>query len=298
MAKLTSRLVSGQFFTFPSQTFSLLSSFIIFAPLPPIFHHSCVLLCCWCLLIHLVAPSRVDGRRGSEGARNRSVSQHGSISFINIRFSQRDALKANSETSLLALRTKSAAPPSLFTPLSPFTNRYLCRTDCMGLFFFQRRWRIEMRGTFTEPSFAALRFCCLWKRLLKNRLIVFIQFSFCCLCSLSPSLPHALSRACMVLCFGTTRTIKATPLNNSARRSIKLPSRSSLAVIFRSFVRGGQIKTAWGFHVDLPWYNQNYCAPARLRVHACCRDWSPPHLAVHMAYEDSFLWVMSWLSFN
>lgn len=84
------------------------------------------------------------GRRRSEGARNRRVSQHGSVSFINIRFSQRDALKANSETSLLALRTKSPAPPSLFTPLSPFTNRYLSESDCMGLFSFQKRWHIKM----------------------------------------------------------------------------------------------------------------------------------------------------------
>lgn len=69
---------------------------------------------------------------GSEGARNRRVSQHGSVSFINIRFSQRDALKANSETSLPAQQTKSPAPPSLFVPLSPFTNRYLSESDCTG----------------------------------------------------------------------------------------------------------------------------------------------------------------------
>lgn len=89
----------------------------------------------------------IKGGRGEareRGAQNRRVSQHGSLSFINIRFSQRDTLKANSETSLLAPRTKSAAPPSLFAPLSPFTNRYLSRSDCMGLFFFQRRWHIKM----------------------------------------------------------------------------------------------------------------------------------------------------------
>lgn len=79
-----------------------------------------------------------------EGAQNRRLSQHVSVSFINIRFSQRDALKANSETSLLALLTKSPAPPSLFTPLSPFTDRYLSKSDCVGLFSFQKRWHIKM----------------------------------------------------------------------------------------------------------------------------------------------------------
>lgn len=125
---------SGHFFTLPRQTFSP-ASFIICTPLPPIFHHSCVLLLLSrCVLIHLVSPSRVDaavGERGG-GARNRRVSQHGSVSFINIRFSRRDALKANSEPSLPAQQTKSPAPPSLLAPLSPFTNRYLSESDCAG----------------------------------------------------------------------------------------------------------------------------------------------------------------------
>lgn len=63
-------------------------------------------------------------------------------------------------------------------------------------------------------------------------------------------------RAAGVLClsvpgfhgvFAATGVIKATLLNNAARLSIKLPLRSSLATIFCSFVRGGQIKTAEGF---------------------------------------------------
>lgn len=127
MTKLTCRPVSGQFFTFPSQTLLFFIALVSFCYFPGAFS--------FILCLH---------RGGSERAQNRRVSQHGSVSFVSIRFSQRGALKANSETSLLALRTKSGALPSLFTPLSPFTNRYLSRSDCMGLFFFQRRWHIKM----------------------------------------------------------------------------------------------------------------------------------------------------------
>lgn len=231
------------------------------------------------------------------GTWNRRVSQHGSVSFINIRFSQRDALKANSETSLLALRTKSPAPPSLFTPLSPFTNRYLSESDCMGLFSFQKRWHIKMIERNIYWAFLrSLEVLLFMKKAFKEQ-INCIHSAFLLLFAVFVSL--ALSRAFMVLwCFATTSAINAPLPNNSARLFIKLPLRSSLAMIFCSFARSGQIKNSWGFHSDLPWYNHNYCEHVCLRVHACCHYRSPPHLALHMAYEDSFLWVMSWLSFN
>lgn len=127
----------GHFFTLPRQTFlPALLSFAILTPLPPISRRSCVLLLfSRCVLIHLASPSRVDAARGGG---HRSVSQHGSVSFINIRFSQRHALKADSETSLPAQQTKSPAPPSPSTPLSPVTNRYLSESDCTGVIFLSK----------------------------------------------------------------------------------------------------------------------------------------------------------------
>lgn len=145
MAKLTCRPVGGHFFTFPSQTFSLLSCLSSSSPHSLLFSITLVSFCYFPGAFSFIQCLHQGwGGEGAKGARNRRVSQHGSVSFISIRFSQRDALKANSETSLQALQTKSAAPPSLFTPRSPFTNRYLSRSDCMGLFFFQRRWHIKM----------------------------------------------------------------------------------------------------------------------------------------------------------
>lgn len=128
---------SGHFFTFKLSLCTLIFHHL---HAPPSYFSS--LLCPSVIFLvrsHSSCVSIKGGRGGgSEGARNRRVSQQGSVSFINIRFSQRDALKANSETSLPAQQTKSPAPPSLFAPLSPFTNRYLSESDCMGDFPFKR----------------------------------------------------------------------------------------------------------------------------------------------------------------
>lgn len=71
----------------------------------------------------------------------------------------------------------------------------------------------------------------------------------------------------MVLwCLAMTSVIKATLLNNSARLSIKLPLRSSLAMIFCSFVSGGQIKTAEGFTLTFL-----DTTGATVSLHACVR---------------------------
>ncbi len=104
--------------------------FVIFSPFY-IFDHSCcvLLLFSWCALIHLASPMKVDEEGGREGGSgDRRASQRASIPFINIRISQRGALKANSETSPLPLRTKAESTQLkcemllfLFTPSTPFT---------------------------------------------------------------------------------------------------------------------------------------------------------------------------------
>lgn len=125
---------SGHFFTLPRQTFSP-RSYLSSSARPSLLFFITPVSFCYCpgafsfiLCLHQGWTRRWE--RGG-GARNRRVSQHGSVSFIN-RFSRRDALKANSEPSLPAQQTKSPAPPSLLAPLSPFTNRYLSESDCAG----------------------------------------------------------------------------------------------------------------------------------------------------------------------
>lgn len=137
MANLTCRPVSGPLFTFPSQTFSALLPFIIFTPLPPIFHHSCVLLLfSWCVLIHLVSPSRVDGgeAREREGSEQKSFTAWLRFIYQHQVFSARHLKSQLRNLSPGPANKERSSTFPVHTAFS-FHDRYLSRSDCMGLFF-------------------------------------------------------------------------------------------------------------------------------------------------------------------